>query len=82
MIKGRAGFFFRNSVIKTEARNFIDWVNQHFPQVSINLYSGKDWMTDRLDQWSQRKPGLQGKNLSFFPIGSFTDATKPLHNYS
>ncbi len=26
---------------------------QHFPQVSVNLYSGKDWMTDRLDQWSQ-----------------------------
>ena len=33
---------FEHPVNKTEARNFIDWANQHFPQVSINLYSGKD----------------------------------------
>ena len=32
---------FEHPLDKTEARNFIDWANQHFPQVSINLYSGK-----------------------------------------
>jgi len=33
---------FEHPLDKNEARQFIDWANQHFPQVSINLYSGKD----------------------------------------
>ena len=57
---------FEHPLDKTEARNFIDWANQHFPQVSINLYSGKDWMT-ALTNGVKRRPGLQEKNLSFSP---------------
>ncbi len=51
--------------------------NQHFPQVSINLYSGNDWTTDRLDQWSQ-EARIQGKT-SFFLLDPLLDMTKPLH---
>ena len=58
---------FEHPLDKIEARQFIDWANQHFPQVSINLYSGKDWMTIISTNGAKRRPGLQEKNLSFFP---------------
>ena len=59
---------FEHPLDKNEARQFIDWANQHFPQVSINLYSGK-----RLDDRSSRPmeprggPDYRRKNLLFFP---------------
>ncbi len=52
---------FEHPLDKMEARNFIDWANQHFPQVSISTLCGKDWMTDRLDQWSQKEARITGK---------------------
>ena len=71
---------FEHPLDKMEARNFIDWANQHFPQVSINLYSGEDWMTDRLDQWSQEEARITGENPLILPLSdSLLDPTKPLH---
>ena len=32
---------------KKEIRTFIELVKAEFPSVSINLYSGKDWIADR-----------------------------------
>ena len=62
---------------KTEARQFINWANQHFPQVSINLYSGKDWMTDHLDQWSREEARITGEKPLILPlIGSFAGYDK------
>ena len=59
---------FEHPLDKIEARQFIDWANQHFPQVSINLYSGKDWMTDHLDQWSQEGgPDYPGEKPLILP---------------
>ena len=68
---------FEHPLDKNEARQFIDWANQHFPQVSINLYSGKDWMTDHLDQWSREEARITGeKPLILPPIGSFAGYDK------
>ena len=68
---------FEHPLDKNEARQFIDWANQHFPQVSINLYSGKDWMTDHLDQWSQEEARITGeKPHHSSPIGSFAGCDK------
>lgn len=38
---------------KKEIRTFMELVKTKFPSVSINLYSGKDWIADRLDRWVQ-----------------------------
>ena len=71
---------FEHPLDKIEARQFIDWANQHFPQVSINLYSGKDWMTDHLDQWSQEEARITGEKPIILPLlHPLLDATKPLH---
>ena len=71
---------FEHPLDKIEARQFIDWANQHFPQVSINLYSGKDWMTDHLDQWSQEEARITGEKPIILPLlDPLLDATKPLH---
>ena len=71
---------FEHPLNKNEARQFINWVNQHFPQVSINLYSGKDWMTDHLDQWSQEEARITGEKPIILPLlDPLLDATKPLH---
>ena len=64
---------------KNEARQFIDWGHQHFPLASIQLYSGKDWMTIISDQWSQGSPGLQGKPSILPLLDPLLDMTKPLH---
>ena len=71
---------FEHPLNKTEARNFINWANQHFPQVSINLYSGKDWMTDHLDQWSQEEARITGEKPLILPLlDPLLDTTTPLH---
>lgn len=38
---------------KEEIRTFLELVKAEFPGVSINIYSGKDWIADRLDKWVQ-----------------------------
>lgn len=39
--------------------HFSELVKAEFPSVSINLYSGKDWIADRLDKWVQIERLLQ-----------------------
>ena len=47
---------------KKEIRTFLELVKTKFPSISINLYSGKDWIADRLDKL---KPRLQVSSLLF-----------------
>ena len=71
---------FEHPLNKNEARQFINWVREQFPPVSINLYSGKDWMTDRLDQWSQEEARITGEEPLILPLSDpLLDPTKPLH---
>lgn len=46
---------------KKEIRTFIELVKAEFPSVSINLYSGKDWIADRLDKWVQIEAEITGE---------------------
>ncbi len=46
---------------KKEIRTFLELVKAEFPSVSINLYSGKDWITDRLDKWVQIEAAITGE---------------------
>lgn len=45
---------------KKEIRTFLELVKTKFPSVSINLYSGKDWIADRLDKWVQIEADITG----------------------
>lgn len=46
---------------KKEIRTCLELVKTEFPSVSINLYSGKDWITDRLDKWVQIEAAITGE---------------------
>ena len=46
---------------KKEIRTFLELVKAEFPSVSINLYSGKDWIADRLDKWVQIEATITGE---------------------
>ena len=46
---------------KKEIRTFLELVKSEFPSVSINLYSGKDWIADRLDKWVQIEAAITGE---------------------
>lgn len=46
---------------KKEIRTFLELVKTEFPSVSINLYSGKDWIADRLDKWVQIEAAITGE---------------------
>ena len=46
---------------KKEIRTFLELVKAEFPTVSINLYSGKDWIADRLDKWVQIEAAITGE---------------------
>lgn len=38
-------------VEQEEAKLVLNGIKKYFPQVSINLYSGKQWLTDKWDKW-------------------------------
>lgn len=46
---------------KKEIRTFLELVKTEFPSVSINLYSGKDWIADHLDKWVQIEAAITGE---------------------
>lgn len=46
---------------KEEIRTFLELVKAEFPSVSINLYSGKDWIANRLDKWVQIEAAITGE---------------------
>lgn len=46
---------------KKEVRTFLELVKTEFPSVSINLYSGKDWIADRLDKWVKQEAEITGE---------------------
>ena len=46
---------------KKEIRTFIELIKQEFPTVSINLYSGKNWLADRFDKWIQIEADITGE---------------------
>lgn len=46
---------------KEEIRTFLELVKAEFPSVAINLYSGKDWIADRLDNWVQIEAAITGE---------------------
>lgn len=46
---------------KKEIRTFLELLKAEFPSVSINLYSGKNWIADHLDKWVRLEAGITGE---------------------
>ncbi|VUX01908.1 Putative phosphatase [Streptococcus constellatus] len=50
-----------HSLDKKEIQQLLELVSQHFPTISINLYSGKDWFTEHFDKWVQKEAAITGE---------------------
>ena len=65
---------------KKEIRTCLELVKTEFPSVSINLYSGKDWIADRLDKWVQIEAAITGEQPTIQDvIVPVLDAQMPVH---
>ncbi|MDQ8692996.1 Cof-type HAD-IIB family hydrolase [Streptococcus sp. IsoGale022] len=65
---------------KEEIRTFLELVKAEFPSVSINLYSGKDWIADRLDKWVQIEAAITGEQPMIQNVlVPVLDAQMPVH---
>ncbi|KAA0964666.1 HAD family phosphatase [Streptococcus cristatus] len=65
---------------KKEIRTFLELVKTEFPSISSNLYSGKDWITDRLDKWVQIEAEITGERpLIQNVLLPVLDALIPVH---
>lgn len=65
---------------KEEIRTFLELVKAEFPSVAINLYSGKDWIADRLDKWVQIEAAITGEQPTIQDvIVPVLDAQMPIH---
>lgn len=68
---------------KKELYTFLQLINAKFPSVSINLYSGTDWIADHLDKWVQIEANITGeqpliKNTLSLVSDGFTSTHKLL----
>lgn len=52
---------FQHPLPSEDTSRLLTFLQQHFPTVSINLYSGADWLTDQLDEWSQLEASITGE---------------------
>ena len=65
---------------KEEIRTFLELVKAEFPSVSINLYSDKDWIADRLDKWVQIEAAITGERpMIQNELISVLNAQMPVH---
>ena len=54
-----------------ECQALITFVHKHFPQVSINLYSGSRWMIDKANKWSEIEAQITGETPQVQPFSTF-----------
>ena len=46
---------------KKEVQYLLELVQEKFPAVAINLYSGKDWFAEQIDKWVQEEADITGE---------------------
>ncbi len=53
-----------------ECQTLITFIHRHFPQVSINLYSGSRWIIDKANKWSDLEAQITGESPQIQPFSS------------
>ena len=65
---------------KSETRIFINYLSTDYPSVSVNIYSGKDWITNELDKWSQLEGSITGESPIIKELqDTVSDSEPPIH---
>lgn len=67
-------------VDKTEIQELLSYLSTDYPSVSVNIYSGKDWITNQLDKWSQLEAGITGESPILKELQeTVSDSEPPIH---
>lgn len=62
---------------KSETRTFINYLSTDYPSVSVNIYSGKDWITNQLNKWSQLEASITGESPIIKQLQDTVSDSKP-----
>lgn len=64
---------------KKEVRCLLELVQEKFPAVAINLYTGKDWFAEQIDKWVQEEADITGENPILQSLVSVVEGRASIH---
>ena len=70
----------QHPVDKSEIQELLSYLSTDYPSVSVNIYSGKDWITNELDKWSQLEGSITGESPIIKELqDTVSDSEPPIH---
>ena len=70
----------QHPVDKAEIQDLLNYLSTDYPSVSVNIYSGKDWITNELDKWSQLEGSITGESPIIKELqDTVSDSEPPIH---
>ena len=57
----------------------LELVQEKFPAVAINLYTGKDWFAEQIDKWVQEEADITGENPILQSLVSVVEGRASIH---
>ena len=66
------------SIDKSELLLLHDFLKKEFPTVSINVYSGKDWLVNTIDEWVEIEAQITGESPKVTSLADFLQEEKNL----
>lgn len=66
------------SIDKSELLLLHDFLKKEFPTVSINVYSGKDWLVNTIDEWVESEAQITGESPKVTSLADFIRDEKTL----
>ena len=64
------------SIDKSELLLLHDFLKKEFPTVSINVYSGKDWLVNTIDEWVEIEAQITGESPKVTSLADFLQEEK------
>lgn len=68
----------QHSIDKSELLLLHDFLKKEFPTVSINVYSGKDWLVNTIDEWVEIESTITGESPKVTSLADFIKDEKTL----
>ena len=68
----------QHSIDKSELLLLHDFLKKEFPTVSINVYSGKDWLVNTIDEWVEIEATITGESPKVTSLADFIKDEKTL----
>lgn len=68
----------QHSIDKSELLLLHDFLTKEFPRVSINVYSGKDWLVNTIDEWVESEAQITGESPKVTSLADFLQEEKSL----